>query len=108
MKLSFKKLLEAMEIDENPSDPKSVAVVRSGLSIRPEFWDEFIQLTGDAEGMAELLDVSRDQISGWADKIRSAIDKVQQSDDEGSKDKKSEVIPTGEIADPNGHFDYAA
>jgi hypothetical protein len=101
--------MEADKLYGKTGESKAMAAVRTGLNLKPEFWDDFIQVLGNAEGLAELLDVSREKITGWAGKIRDILDQVQKSDDEESKNQKAEFVPTGDeegIANPNGHPDH--
>ena len=98
-------------MDENPSleHSKVAAVLRAGINIRPEFWDEFMQITGNVDGLSELLDVSKEKIAGWAEKIRSGLAEIDQADDEDAKTKKAEIMTTGDgedIVNPNGHPDF--
>ena len=95
MGISFYKLSEAMqEATENTSD-RAIDAVRSGMNIRPDFWDDFIQLCGNAEGLSELLDIPKHKISAWTPKIVTALDKVKQTDDGEAAHNKAKSIPTG-------------
>lgn len=102
--ISFSELLERMEEDSLSSETKAMEVVRAGLNISPDFWEGFINLTGNSEGMADLLDVSRHKVANWAARIREVAAQIDKSDDEEAKDNKSELLSTGEqIGDPNGN-----
>jgi hypothetical protein len=105
--ITFGRLIERMEEDKGVGQPDTAAigVIRSGLNIRPEFWEDFINVCGDAQGMSQLLDVPRHLVTGWGGKIREALANVDKADDEEAKGEKSETIPTGDqdpLADPNG------
>lgn len=108
--LTFQRLYEAMERDMSRSSPlmdsgdetTGMRVIRSGMALRDDddssFWEDFISLCNDAEGMADLLGIKREAVTSWASRIREALDKVQQHDQqrEDNPDEDQEMIPTGE------------
>ena len=108
MPLSFHSLWEQME--KNPLmtsglDSQALTVVRAGENLHEKdttsFWDEFINLCSNREGMAELFDVSADKISNWPSRIKDHLEKVKKVDVESpSEPEETEMIPTGD----NGAF----
>lgn len=110
MALSFSKLLENMQRDAEENDRKAKEAIRAGLNLRTagcgSFWDDFIQVCGNTQGMAELLGVPSHQIARWAGRIRECITKVNREDSEQNKNGKAVMISTGdgdtELANPNG------
>ena len=96
MSISFFQLMEVMKESEQHSTDKSVEAVRAGMNIRPDFWDDFIQLCGNSDGLSELLDIPRHKISAWSSKIMAALDHIKQADDGDAAHNKAQTIPTGE------------
>lgn len=85
---------------DSGEESKGMNAIRSGMTIRkPEcgdFWEDFISISGNADAMADLLEVQREKVTSWASKIRELIDKVKQADQEGEDaGKKTDIIPTG-------------
>jgi len=113
MTLSFQRLCEIMdrrkalreqeegEAMQGGGESAAMTVVRSGLDLRSEdcgsFWDDFMNICNNAEGMSQLLDVPAEQVANWATKVREMVQKIEQADDQeaGSSDKKASVITTG-------------
>ena len=114
---SFWQLSQIMEQEEeqqgdpNPlqdsgQDSAALRVIRTGNSLRSKsdcgnFWEDFISIINDSEGLSELLDVPTEKIGGWASRIQEMIDET--SDTDGLKaDDKADVISTGNgpIANP--------
>lgn len=103
MTISFATLWET--IDRQNSSPlpssgeegRAAAVVRAGEALHGEgetsFWDEFVSLCRNSEGMASLLGVSGEQVRRWPAKIREISDRLSYSRTE--KEKKDEMLPTG-------------
>jgi hypothetical protein len=76
------------------SQEKALEVVRKGINLKPgdDFWEDFLNLCSNAEGMASLLDVPKEKITGLAGKINKLRGKVKDMDSTKSKDK---LIKTG-------------
>ncbi len=109
--VSFGQLLEelnkpkASPLMSNGEDGRILNVVRVGSEFHEEdetsFWDEFIELCYNSEGLAQLLGVSREKVIGWPAKIKDALDKLERHHAESPSQKvDKEMIPTGD----NGAF----
>ena len=105
MIISFQQLWEQMDeavpLMDSGEDTQAIAVIRAGLDLRPDedttFWQDFMDLASNTEGMAELLDVRPEQVSRWSEKIQEYMEKVdaKEAEDPSTKDDK-EIIPTGD------------
>lgn len=104
MRLSFSSLWEQME--KNPLmtsglDSQALTAVRSGENLHDDgessFWDEFISLCSNREGMAELLDVSPDKVSNWPARIKEYLEEMKKKTIENPNEpEETEMIPTGD------------
>ncbi len=102
--IGFDEILELMERQKDPlmdsgEDQRAMSVVRSGNTLsHSEFWEDFMMLCGDAEGMAQLLGVRPDQVRTWSSRIRDAKDHVRKLDSSGeeSPEEHDEILPTGD------------
>ncbi len=77
---------------------KAAQVIRTGLNLRGEdgsktFWDDFVQVCNDTDGLAELLEVHPEQVAKWGSRVRDMIEKVNKEDDNSNTEKH--VMPTG-------------
>lgn len=90
--ISFQKLYENMSSFEEKD--RSLEAIKRGLNIREDFWDDFMNLLGNAEDLADLLDISAVKISGWHCKIKDGLKKVQE--DNQPETEKRNLIHTGE------------
>lgn len=79
--------------------------IRNGMNLRKEdcgsFWDDFVTVCGDADGMADLLEVPREKIASWPSKVKEALEQVESSDSEDDG-KKSELMSTDGNEGPSG------
>jgi len=75
-------------------DSKALAAIKIGLNVSESFWDNFMLVANDREGLAELLDVTPEQVAMWPIKIKENLDKVGPP----SPDKtKTKLLDTGEF-----------
>lgn len=86
---------------DSGDESRILTVLRAGKTLHKEgetlFWDEFITLCANREGMAELLGVAPEKVSSWPSKIREHLDELQKSDAQNpSEPEDQEMIPTGD------------
>lgn len=105
--VSFAQLWEQLEKSKQKSplmggenNGPAIAVLKTGQDLRKgnqtSFWDELISLCKNAEGLSELLGVSKEQIASWPAKIKdglSDLDTQSVADPEGKQNRA--LIPTG-------------
>lgn len=90
---TFREFRESLDKEDRK---KALEVVRKGLNIDSEgyFWDMFLSLCGDPEGMSTLLGTSRESVTGLGGRIRGLIEEIR--DKESSETKRKKVIKTGD------------
>lgn len=86
---------EFRDLDDK-EDGKAMEVVRKGMNLTKDgdFWDMFLSLCGDPEGMAALLGTSREKITGMDGKVRGMMKKIMDRDSSAADRKK--MIKTGD------------
>jgi|688.fasta_scaffold80580_3 hypothetical protein len=84
MSLSFTKFIE--------EDSKLLNLIRSGNNLRKNecgnFWDDFINLCGDSSAMSEMLEIPKEKITKWGEKIN----KLRQTVKEKDSNKKNRLL----------------
>lgn len=111
--VSFAKMWEVVEKQKSQTSPLMnsgeelgyINVLRTGQQLHKEkqtsFWDEFVSLCSDSEGLAQLLGVKREQVKNWPAKIRDGLNELEQHKAMNPQDKEdTQLIPTGS----NGAF----
>jgi len=85
------------EFQEKKDEAKALEVVIKGmnLQIKGDFWDGFLSLCGNADGMASLLDVPREKITALSGRIGRLKGMIGDKEDQTVKDK---LIKTGDEA----------
>lgn len=100
--VSFRKLLENMSLEKTEgSDSKALEAIRTGNSVRDNFWEDFLLVINNSEAISDLLDIPISKISGWHQKIKEALEQVKASDDHSDNkelNKNKKVLPTGSDA----------
>lgn len=89
--LTFKEYRDSKDEEE---ESKALEVVRKGINLQrgEDFWDDFLRVCGDSEGMAALLGVGRDKVTGLAGRVERLRAMVGDSEKSSKKDK---MIKTG-------------
>lgn len=105
MVISFSELWEAMDKSRSPlmdsgEGSKADGAIRAGLDLRKDdersFWEDFMDLCSNSQGLSELLDVRPEQVSSWPEKIRKHLDDVENHDSESPTNAEDrEMLPTG-------------
>lgn len=83
MMKKFKKYLKNRE--ENN-------IINTGKNVNPNFWEEFILVLNNSEGLADLLGVSKNKILTWKKKIK---EKMSEQSKDININKKFKIIKTG-------------
>lgn len=117
--VSFFDLWERMDSVDTPlmdsgENSKASQALRSGKNLRKEderpFWDEFMELCSNSDGLADLLGVDSSQVIGWPSRIRELLQQIDDHDQSrGDADEEKQVLPTGDngaITMPNNTDPY--
>jgi hypothetical protein len=90
--LSFR---EYRDSEDEKDEEKALEVVRKGINLQTsgDFWGDFLRLCGDSEGMAALLGVARDRVTGLSGRVERLKGMVGDSDKVAKKDR---MIKTGD------------
>jgi hypothetical protein len=85
-----------MQNDKSPKiDDLSMSAIRTGIGVNDSFWDDFLLVINNSEGLSDLLDVPTTKISTWHEKIKHALEKVTNSDSDTFTSKNKKLIKTG-------------
>lgn len=86
---------------DSGEESRASQIIRQGKNLRKEgetsFWDDFISICNDAQGLAELLNVSEQEVRNWPNLIKEKLDnlKKDQKNTLSLRDKiNKEIIPT--------------
>lgn len=96
--MSMLTFMEFKEIREKRREEKALGVVRKGMNLKTsdDFWDDFLRMCGDSEGMSALLDVPKDKITGLSGRIGKMKRKVEELDGRERK-TNDKLITTGKL-----------
>jgi tRNA A37 N6-isopentenylltransferase MiaA len=112
--LTFLSLWEQMKSHEDQplttgGSSLAMQTISAGLNLRGEdahktFWDDFIQLCNNSAGLAELLDVTPEQVSKWTLRINQLIEQARREG--GHNSDRKNLISTGDLSNdhPNNPF----
>ena len=102
---SFQRLWENIQAqkEKSPHDDRAMSAIRTGIGVREDFWDDFLLVVNNSEGLSQLLDVPVTRISGWHDKVKHALDKVRQADASPDPKDNGKLLKTGQPDEPDPH-----
>ena len=72
-----------------------MSAIRTGIGIRDDFWDDFLQVVNNSEGLSALLDIPVIKIANWHQKIKENLDKVQKTDSVPDPKDNGKLLKTG-------------
>lgn len=86
---------EFRQYEDDRDDERALNLVRKGIDLQRggDFWEDFLRLCGDSEGMASLLGVARDRVTGLSGRIERLRGVV--GDTKKKKGKRDRMIKTG-------------
>jgi hypothetical protein len=76
------------------SDDTAISAIFSGINVAEDFWDNFLLVCNNKEGLAELLNVSPEKIASWSDRVQRYLDKSREHGNPEAKEK-TQVMDTG-------------
>lgn len=89
--------LEAWEnirsIREN-TDDAAIGAIFTGINVAEDFWDNFILVCNNKDGLAALLNVSPEKVASWPPIIQQVLDKSKAHKNPESKEK-THLLDTG-------------
>jgi hypothetical protein len=86
---------EFRDSEDDRDDERAMEVVRKGMNLQRgnDFWEDFLRLCGDSEGMAALLGVARDRVTGLSGRVERLKEMV--GDPDKKRSKRDRMIKTG-------------
>lgn len=92
---TFKEFRESLD---EKSNEKVIEVVRKGMNLSKYFWDDFLSLCSNSDGMSDLLGTSKDKITSLNEKINKIKNEIEKKDSSETK-KRDKIIKTGDKYD---------
>jgi len=82
------KVRHFVEVNENTA----LSAITTGRNVAEDFWDNFIMVCNNKEGVAELLEVSPEKVASWPSIIKNKMDQIEPED---ADQTKTSLIHTG-------------
>lgn len=79
------------EFVESDNDT-ALSAITTGQNVASDFWDNFIMVCNNKEGVAALLGVSPEKVAMWPTMVKEKLD---QAEPEDSDSTKTNLIHTG-------------
>lgn len=74
----------------------AVSAIFTGVNVAEDFWDNFILVCNNKDGMAALLNVGPEKIASWPPIVQQYLEKSKDHTNPEAKEK-THMIDTGEL-----------
>lgn len=87
------------EFSEEKDEKKALEVVMKGINLQLEgdFWDGFLSLCSNAEGMSALLDVPKEKITALSGRVSKFKNMISDRDGKSDDPAKDRLLKTGDV-----------
>lgn len=96
---SFQRLWENIQLKKESieeKEDKDMSAIRTGIGVRDGFWEDFLLVINNSEGLSQLLDIPVTKIASWHDKISHTLNKVKEADSTPELKKNVKLLKTGQ------------
>jgi hypothetical protein len=93
--MSFFKALEKMRQFQEEMEDAALSAITTGQNIADDFWNNFILVCNNKDGVASLLGVTTDKVATWQQKVQEALDNAKNAEPSTKVNRK--IIDTGGI-----------
>ncbi len=92
--MTFLEAWERVRSIRESHDDAAIGAIFTGINVADDFWDNFILVCNNKEGLAALLNVSPEKIASWPPVIQQSLEKSKSLKNPESKEK-THMIDTG-------------
>jgi len=93
--MTFLEAWEKVRSIKEETNDAAIGAIFTGINVAEDFWNNFILVCNNKEGMATLLNVSPEKIASWPQIIQEYLEKSKSERNPESKEK-THIIDTGE------------
>jgi hypothetical protein len=89
--------LEAWELSRSIKESHNdaaIGAIFTGINVAEDFWDNFILVCNNKEGLAALLNISPEKVASWPPAIQKHLEQAKSQKNPESKEK-THIIDTG-------------
>lgn len=74
--MSFLKAWDRVRQFREDTDDAALSAIETGNNVADDFWNHFITVCNNKEGVASLLGVSTSKVAAWQQSIKDNMDKA--------------------------------
>jgi hypothetical protein len=93
--MTFFEACEYAQRLKEHSDDAAISAIFTGQNIADDFWDNFILVCNNKNGLAALLGVSPEKVMSWPSSIQKHKEESKTKDNPEEK-SKNQIINTGD------------
>lgn len=92
--MTFLETWERLRSIKEQNNDAAIGAIFTGLNVANDFWDNFILVCNNKEGLAALLNISSDKVASWPLLIKQNLEKSKQEKNPESKET-THIMDTG-------------
>lgn len=92
--MTFLETWERLRSINEQNTDAAIGAIFTGINVAPDFWENFILVCNNKEGLATLLKINPDKVASWPLLIKQNLEKAKKERNPESKDT-THVMDTG-------------
>ncbi len=92
--MTFLEACEKVRSIKEHSDDAAIDAIFTGINVAEDFWDNFILVCNNRDGLATLLKVSPEKVASWPPAVQEYLEKSKTRTNPEAKEK-THMIDTG-------------
>ncbi len=93
--MTFLEAWESVRKLKESADDAAISAIFSGINVAEDFWDNFILVCNNKDGLSALLNVPPEKITTWPSLIQKALEESKNKSNPEAKEK-TVTINTGD------------
>lgn len=94
--MTFFEAWERVRSIKEHNDDAAITAIFTGINVADNFWDNFILVCNNKEGMSALLKVDSEKIASWPLIIQKYLEKSKAHKNPETKEK-TQMLDTGDV-----------
>jgi hypothetical protein len=93
--MTFLETWERVRKLKESADEAAISAIFTGTNVSQDFWENFILVCNNKDGLSALLGVTPDKVAAWPHSIQKYLDESKSRNNPEEKEK-SHIINTGD------------
>jgi hypothetical protein len=92
--MTFLEAWESIRNIRESSNDAAIGAIFTGINVSEDFWDNFILVCNNKEGLGALLNISPEKVASWPPVVQQHLEQAKSQTNPESKEK-THMLDTG-------------